>query len=238
MTATSTAVPGTNDAKPTAAARVAGPQVPTVTRWSGELLDPSLIVDTGPDGARLAYREETQADRVNGVLVLRFTGKPGQGQPLWNASHPGRQTRAMGGLLCRVCGAPADRTEDGVLWLLPHPTTPGGRRRTLDPCWPEGAVVEHPPICAPHALSSPRLCRALDGALLLRVANAPVYGLAGLRFDTGEGGPQAPVRGQFALDSAELRWVAATHLLRTLTGCTRMSEEHLRVELARRGEER
>ncbi|MFE2727269.1 hypothetical protein [Kitasatospora sp. NPDC059327] len=237
MSGTATAT-STTAAAPTAARRGLDQAVPAITRWSGELVDHSLVVDHGPDGARIAYDRETPADRVHGVLVLRCTGRQGLGEPLWEAVHFGRQARQMDSLLCRVCERPADRTDEGTLWLLPRPTTPGGQPRTLQPGWPEGAVTEHPPICAPHALSSPRRCPALRGARLVRSFETRPFGVAGLAFDLCGDRPDHPVRGQFAMESPDLHRVAATHLLRTLAGCSTVSERLLKADLARRGKGR
>ncbi|MFE2914612.1 hypothetical protein ACFXI0_27825 [Kitasatospora indigofera] len=212
--------------------------VPRITRWSEEEYDNSLTSRTGAGGrpAGIAYPTELPSDRVNGVLVLRCTGKTA-GVPLWSSPHPGRQHHLMLHLRCRVCGGSADRTDDGHLWLLPLPTTPGGRPLTLEASWPEGAAVEHPPVCAPHALSSPTHCRALDGALLVRARTATLWGFAGLKFLSDPSDPDGPgpVRGHFSTGDPDRPWVLATHLLRTLTGCTPLTEQELRAELASRG---
>ena len=210
--------------------------VPRITRWSGEEYDNSLTArtDAGGQPMGIAYPVGLPSDRVNGVLVLRCTGKTA-GVPRWDSPHPGRQHHLMLHLRCRVCGGPADRDDGGHLWLLPRPTTRSGRRRTLDSSWPEGAVVEHPPVCAPHAPSSPAQCRALDDALLVRVREAPVWGFAGLRFSSDPALPETgPVRGHFQTGDPDLPWVLATHLLRTLVGCTQLTAQDLRAELADR----
>ncbi|MFB7673160.1 hypothetical protein ACFC26_17300 [Kitasatospora purpeofusca] len=205
--------------------------VPRITRWSGEILQrPARIRDH--DGTeRIGYRQETPHDRVNGVLVLHSTGKQGQGEPVWNRAHPGRQVRLMLDLACRVCGKPADSTDQGTLWQLPPPTMPSGRPRRTPEGWPENATVEHPPVCAAHALQSPLLCPALDGALLVRVAESPLWGVAAMNLAPGT----EPAHGFFSFeDPAAQRWAAATHLLRTITGCTVLTPEELRADLARR----
>ncbi|MFJ2778286.1 MULTISPECIES: hypothetical protein [unclassified Kitasatospora] len=170
-------------------------------------------------------------DHVAGALVLRCTGMPGRGEPLWRRAHPGRQAELMLALACRVCGKPADRSSEGVLWLLPLPRMRSGRHRRVAPGWPEGARVEHPPVCAEHALASPGLCPALGGAVLVRASMTALWGVAGWRLLPGT----EPVHGCFAFgDARALRWVAATHLLRTLTGCTVLTLEDLRAGLTGR----
>lgn len=211
--------------------------VPSITRWSQEEYDNHLTASVDADGRMqgIVYPVELPSDRVNGVLVLRCTGEA-TGVPRWDSPHPGRQHHLMLHLRCRVCGGPADRTDEGHLWLLPRPTTPGGRPRTLGASWPEGAVVEHPPMCAPHALSSPTHCQALDGALLVRAREAPVWGVAGVRFPSDPGGSvTGPVRGHFETGDPNLPWVVATHLLRMLTGCAPLTAQDLRAGLAAGG---
>ncbi|MYZ40125.1 MULTISPECIES: hypothetical protein [unclassified Streptomyces] len=44
--------------------------------------------------------------------------QPGRGRPEYGSVHSLRQRLAMGGLLCQICGKPADRNRDRVLWLL------------------------------------------------------------------------------------------------------------------------
>ncbi|MFE7525335.1 hypothetical protein ACFU7Y_06400 [Kitasatospora sp. NPDC057542] len=222
------------DALPPSAVFVSptGP-VPRITSWSGEVLQRPRRIRHDDGGKQIGYWQETAGDRVNGVLVLRSTGEPGQGVPVWTRSHPGRQVQLMLTMACRVCGEPADHTEQGTLWLLPRPRMRSGRVRRLAAGWPEGAVVEHPPVCAAHALQAPGLCRALDGALLVRVTASEVWGVAGWCL-----GPEMePVQGSFSFTEPELlRWVVATHVLRTVTGCTVLTAEELRADLAcRRG---
>lgn len=70
----------------------------------------------------------------------------------------------------QVCAGPADRTDDGMLWLLTD-------HRTDWPGWPDRMGVNEPPVCLPCARLSVRLCPALrKGAALVRAGR---YELAG-----------------------------------------------------------
>nr|CEL15905.1 conserved hypothetical protein [Kibdelosporangium sp. MJ126-NF4]CTQ93830.1 conserved hypothetical protein [Kibdelosporangium sp. MJ126-NF4] len=57
-------------------------------------------------------------------------------------------------LLCQVCGGPADRTADGVLWLLKD-----HRGDWVD--WPDSMAVSEPPVCVPCVRMSARRYPAL-----------------------------------------------------------------------------
>ena len=90
---------------------------PYVTAWSGEKDPPYAVVER--PGGGIAYLDESFTDRDrNGVLWFRTPFQQGQGRPEFGRVHPLRQRRTMLRLLCQVCAGPADRTDDGVLWLL------------------------------------------------------------------------------------------------------------------------
>src|SRR3989442_68826 len=92
--------------------------VPYVATWSEERDLPFEVVNR--DGRGIAYADEISADRdIHGVLWHRTYSRPRRGRPEFGNVHSLRQRRAMRRLLCQVCGGPADRTQDGVLWLLP-----------------------------------------------------------------------------------------------------------------------
>jgi hypothetical protein len=91
--------------------------VPYVTEWSEEQKPPFVVVER--PGMGIAYADESLVDRdSNGVLWFRMASRPGIGRPVFGKVHPLRQRRAMRRLLCQVCAGPADRTDDGVLWLM------------------------------------------------------------------------------------------------------------------------
>ena len=91
----------------------------------------------------IAFADETAADRdSDGILWTRITSQPGCGRPQFAVIHSLRQRRAMRRLLCQVCGQPADRNPEGVLWLLPdyyrrHDGLQGCRHRPFR-IWPQG----------------------------------------------------------------------------------------------------
>ncbi|WP_233580407.1 hypothetical protein [Streptomyces triticirhizae] len=85
--------------------------VPYISRWTGEQPTAARVVARN---GRLAYADERSYDRdTGGVLWRRVPSTPGKGNPEFGAVHPLRQRLALAGLLCQVCGSPADRTEDG-----------------------------------------------------------------------------------------------------------------------------
>ncbi|WP_226961832.1 MULTISPECIES: hypothetical protein [Streptomyces] len=136
--------------------------VPYITQWSGEQNAAMPVVTRR---GRLAYADERSYDRdIGGVLWRRVPSTPGKGKPDFGAVHPLRQRLAMAGLLCQVCGGPADRNEDGVLWLMGEASgNPGD--------WPQGLETAHPPVCLPCATLSVRACphlRQLFVALRVR----------------------------------------------------------------------
>jgi len=185
--------------------------VPYVTAWSEET-DPPCVVIKRPGG--IGYADESLADRDrHGVLWLRTLFRPGKGRPEFGRVHPMRQRRAMRRLLCQICGHPADRTKDGVLWLL---------RDFRDdwPSWPDGMGVTEPPICLSCVRLSMRLCPALrKGAALVSARSYRVAGVEGLLY--GRDGRQ--LRATVVFEDPDIHWVRAACLVRELQNCVVLS---------------
>ena len=131
-------------------------KVPFITAWSGEtFVSPRLVWRDG----RVAYANERKHDRdAFGVLWRRSASRPGSGKPEYGRVHNGRQRRAMGGLLCQVCGRSTrpEATGDGVLFLLSR------EEYEWDP-WPAPVTTTHPPVCVRCAVVSVSACPHLRG---------------------------------------------------------------------------
>jgi hypothetical protein len=130
---------------------------PYITKWSAEVDPPASVIDVG---GGIGYADEKPNDRdQHGVLWARASRHPGEGRPLFAQVHPLRQRRAMRMLLCSVCGGPADRDEDGVLWLLTD-------HRDDWPGWPSRMAAIEPPVCRPV-----NLARTLQDCTLIEVGD-------------------------------------------------------------------
>jgi len=117
-------------------------------------------------------------------------------------------------LLCQVCGQPADRNDDGVLWLLPdyYQEAEG---------WPENYDLAEPPICRSCVPVATRLCPALRrGHLGIRARHAPVCGVRGLVYRPSRPVPALAGDYEVRYDNPTIRWTVADQLLRTLQDCT------------------
>jgi hypothetical protein len=195
------------------------PHTPYITQWSEELEPPTQLIER--PGCGIAYLDEHMADRDDrGVLWFRTPSQPGQGQPLFSEVHSLRQRRAMRRLLCGVCGKPADRTVDGVLWLL---------RDFRDDWhgWPERMAAIEPPICLPCVPLAGRMCPSLrKGAVAVRVRHAPIAGVRGALYCSSGG--LIPVFVEeitVAYEDPLARWVRASNLVRQLHDCTLVEVE-------------
>ena len=189
-----------------------GGVVPYIATWSGERKPPVRIMEHACGG--IAFADESAGDRDNdGVLWTRITAQPGHGRPQFAVIHSLRQRRAMRRLLCQVCGQPADRNPDGVLWLLPD------YYRRHD--GPENYDITEPPICLPCTPIALRLCPALrNGYLAVRVRDAPVCGVKGLVYRAGHPAPVLIREELVHIASPAIRWTLAEHLVRSLRECT------------------
>jgi hypothetical protein len=185
---------------------------PYIVLWSDEEDLSGPVVER--PGLGIGYADEFPTDRdERGVLWVRNLSRPKVGKPVFGDVHPLRQRRAMRRLLCQVCGGPADRTGDGVLWLLKdHRGDWAG--------WPENMAVTEPPVCMPCVRLSVRLCPALrKGAAVVRVREFPVTGVQGAVY-CGGARPVAVKHDLVAFEDPAIRWVRAMHPVRELHGCT------------------
>jgi hypothetical protein len=187
--------------------------VPYVTAWSPEQKLSGEMVER--QGIGIGYADEMITDRDDrGVLWYRSPSRPGDGHPRFGDVHPLRQQDAMRRLLCQVCGGPADRTSDGVLWLiLDH--------REDWATWPEGMAAVEPPICVQCVHTSVRLCPALRrGAAVVRVRHCPIVGVRGALYRRGKPRPVVVTHTVMGFDDPAIRWIRAVGLVRQLRGCT------------------
>lgn len=197
---------------------------PYITSWSAEQEIPSRVVERPGHG--VGHPDELLGDRdARGVLWQRPAVRHGVGRPEFGKVHPLRQRRAMRQLLCQVCAGPADRTEDGVLWLLRD-------YRNDWPDWPDGMGCTEPPVCVPCVAVSLRLCPALRrGAAAVRVRQFAVAGVRGALYRRSVFGPVAVGDVNVAYDDPDIRWVVASALIRELRDCTvvpfaELAEQH------------
>ncbi|HEY1280488.1 MAG TPA: hypothetical protein VGF22_12510, partial [Acidimicrobiales bacterium] len=158
----------------------------------------------------------------HGVLWLRSRVQRGVGEPEFARVHPLRQRRAMHQLLCNVCAQPADRTDEGVLWLLRD-------YRNDWPGWPENMAASEPPVCVPCAWRASRMCPAMRrGAVAIRVRRYPIAGVQGGIFrSTGTPWPKRVDYGDVPYGDPACRWVQADKLIRELGDCTIVPMETL-----------
>jgi hypothetical protein len=184
---------------------------PHIIAWTAEQDLPSRLVSI--PGIGIGYTDETTADRDrNGILWCRTAYNPGEGQPDFGRVHPDRQRRAMMRLLCQVCAGPADKTNDGVLWLLQD-------HRGDWPGWPNNMGVTEPPICRPCVRMSMGRCPALrKGAATIRARRYPIAGAYG----TLHIGPKLKAVDAVSvpLDDPHIYWLRAHSLIRQLNDCT------------------
>lgn len=189
--------------------------VPYITQWSAEKprVRPRVIVRR--DGRGIGYADERTYDRdEHGVLWNRTPSLPGQGRPEFGKVHNWRQIQAMERLLCQVCGKPADRDEQGVLWLL-------GEDPNAPETWPARLTTTHPPLCVPCATWSIRLCPHLRKQYTaLRVRAFERWGVHGALYRPGPRGPQAVDVGAVAFDEPLIHWVRAGQLVMRLRDFT------------------
>ncbi|WP_424214218.1 hypothetical protein ACN20G_20300 [Streptomyces sp. BI20] len=120
--------------------------------------------------------------------------------------------------LCSSCGGPPDRSDAGVLWLLPG--SPPSRA-----AWPGWVDTTHPPLCAAHAHAAVTACPSLGAAHFpLRARHVEPVGVLGVRHDPVTGRPEPGDDGDADglafvpfTDPATLRLTAARSLVLRLS---------------------
>lgn len=117
-------------------------------------------------------------------------------------------------LICQVCAEPADRTREGMLWLLPGEHVSGADD------WAEGITTTQPSLCRECARASVRMCPALrTGHVALR-AHSRVCGVTGVVFRPTHPFPRMVVtdyEGVVPFKTPASGWTLATHPVRDLT---------------------
>ncbi|WP_262702072.1 MULTISPECIES: hypothetical protein [Streptomyces] len=187
--------------------------VPYIATWSDEIaLEPRVVLASLYG---IAYADEKPGDRdTRGVLWTRRTSAQGSGQPEPGSVHAHRQRRAMEALLCQVCGGPADRNQQGTLWLLED-------NRTDWAGWPEDALTAHPPVCLPCAREAVRKCPHLAGKhVAVRAGATDICAVYGTRYTPTKHGLVMGEPGVVSLTSTSVRWTVAGQLVRALNRCT------------------
>lgn len=193
-----------------------GSVVPYVGSWTGEEADqPSII--RRPEGG-IGFADETLLDRDEwGVLWARTVAHIGAGRPLFKTLHSRRQRRAMLRLLCQVCAQPADRTDQGTLWLVP-----GSRIGGWDD-WPEGMPTIHPPLCVACSRLSVQMCPALRTRYVALRARSRLCGVTGVVFRPTYSSPGLAMDDYADIVSfgdPRLPWTLACQLARELVNAT------------------
>lgn len=193
---------------------------PYVTTWSAEQDLPYRVVERPDEG--IGFSDETLGDRdTHGVLWHRAAIRHEGGRPEFGKVHPLRQRRTMRRLLCQVCAGPADRTDDGVLWLMRD-------YRDDWPGWPEGMASVEPPTCASCVAVSVRLCPALRrGAVAVRARRFDVAGVRGALYRRGLVAPVAVGAANLSYDDPNVRWLVASALIRELRDCAIVAFEEI-----------
>lgn len=200
-----------------------GSVVPYIGVWTAEKLATTTVI-TRPGGG-IGYADETILDRdEHGVLWARFTTRVGAGKPQFRELHPTRQRHAMRRLLCQVCAQPADHNDEGTLWLVPGDEVAHYQDQP-------GMPTIYPPVCAPCAELSVRMCPALREQYTAVRAHSRLHGVIGVEFQAGHPYPRpAPqTTTSYAVSFADpaIAWVLATQLVRTLHDCTVIDLERL-----------
>lgn len=186
--------------------------VPFIASWSGERAVAAPTLTARLMGG-IGYVGEVPDDRYRGVLWRRSLDLRGRGRPLYAEVHPGRQQLAMRHELCQVCGEPADRTPEGVLWLIED-------RRGDWAGWPQGMTTTHPPICRPCVHIARAQCPNLwAGAVVVRAGYSEICAVYGEQYGPGPFGPRPVLRDTVLFDEPAISWTIGAQLVRALYDC-------------------
>ncbi|WP_145503801.1 hypothetical protein [Streptomyces sp. CFMR 7] len=210
-----------------------------VTAGEGGLDIPRLL--TGADGW-IRYAEPGPFDRypeLDDVLLARTLSTVPSGRPDGHVLSPYRHAHCMLNHLCQGCGSPAERGEDGLLFVLPATRSDGSPAAAC-------GLNDMPPSCARCAL---RHCPLLSsrGRKLLWAGQAEVIGVYGEVF-LPPAEPERPFPASLTLpgslrhlsdrlvsfdDEQTLSATVATRLVCNLQRVTDADPQHI-AELARR----
>lgn len=161
------------------------------------------------------------------ILLARTDHTVPSGRPDGNVLSPYRQAHCMLNRLCQGCGEPAERSDDGVLFVLPATRGDGSPAARSGP-------TDMPPSCARCALHR---CPVLTnlGRMLLWVAQAEVIGVYAEVFLPARRGVRGGLSDRFVPIDDE-RTASAAVATRYVCDLRRVSEAdpgHI-AELARR----
>jgi hypothetical protein len=120
----------------------------------------------------------------------------------------------MTGLLCQVCGGPADRNAEGVLWLVGD-----------DPNDPEyegeDFLTTHPPVCMPCARKSVTACPHLRKQFsVLRVRGFEKAGVRGALYVPAWPKPILTDAASVSYTDTRINWIRAGQLIMRLRDYT------------------
>jgi hypothetical protein len=193
--------------------------VPFAAAWSREQPDISRLI-ARPFGAGLAYSDERPEDRdEHGVLWARIPSAPGSGRPVFEAMHSVRQREALLHRLCQVCGEPAERNEQGWLFLSQYTRL----TREMGDAADQG-FTSKPPICPPCARLAVELCPHLTDPVVIRSANPRVWGVSGGFYIPNHDAKAIPYPADENLPYRQRpdleKWFLASQLVVHLTKCT------------------
>ncbi|REE61432.1 hypothetical protein BX257_4010 [Streptomyces sp. 3212.3] len=199
-----------------------GRPVPYITAWSREIVaQPNVMATAGG----LAYAGTAPGRDPDGVLWQVWARRPGSGEPVWNRVHGLRQRQAMRKFLCQVCGGPADRNEQGWLWLLEDQRDEERRE------WPDGWMTVHPPVCRSCLVVATRLCPHLRrGVVPVRVGEVILDGVYGQRYRVGPLGLLGGERDTLLMGDWQSRWMVGGQLAASLDRCTVLDPAEFGIE--------
>lgn len=197
--------------------RFKGHPVPYIAAWSSESV-PLPPVYAAPGGLAMVGHVRD----ADGVLWKPFGLRAGMGRPRYGTVHGPRQRRCMRRLLCQVCGRPADRDEQGVLWLLESdPEQPG---------WPEGQVTTHPPVCRPCAGLAAQTCPHLGGKVAaVRVGQPVIDAVYGQRYFPERATAYPSQRDVVLMSDPAARWMLGGQPAASLLAATVVDLPELRA---------
>lgn len=196
-----------------------GLRVPHVAAWTSEDdISPAVI---SLDGI-LRYVDPLvdAACRWRGALWRRLARAQGEGEPIFDALHPGRHRRAMAKQLCQVCGWPtAQEAADagGALYLVGANSSSG-----IADSIREGERTENPPVHLACAWEAAQRCpHLLEGYTAARVTRPEQWGVGGI-LHMPVGGTVIPLQedAEVAYDSPSIRWMLAEWAVVRLYGVT------------------